>query len=71
MNEAKYAFFREALRRHPEAALELGNDTYRKYVSGNLPERVQWFLRHPDFLVTLAELARRSAQTQEALEPKE
>jgi hypothetical protein len=48
-------FFHQVLQRHPEAVAELPPETFRRYASGELPRAVQWLMRHPAMLRTIAD----------------
>ena len=50
--------FRSALTRHPEAAIELSDDTRDRYKRGQIPKVILWLLRHPALIKALADDAR-------------
>lgn len=59
MGQDEHDLFRRALQCHPEAAVELPAETFRRYAHGMLPKALRWLLRHPAMLRTLAEQVER------------
>lgn len=47
--------FRTTLERHPEAAIELSDDTRMRYKRGQVPQILRWLIRHPALIQALAD----------------
>lgn len=45
--------FQRTLSQHPEAAIELSDDTRDRYRRGEVPKVVRWLVRHPALLAAL------------------
>lgn len=45
--------FRSTLEKTPEAAIELSDDTRARYRQGQVPQVIQWLVRHPALLRAL------------------
>lgn len=54
--------FLDALKRTPEAAIELSDDTRVRYHQGRVPRLLRWLVRHPALIAALAADAQRLAE---------
>ena len=52
--------FRQALRANPDAAAELPERSYHRYITGDFPGVVRWLMRYPELLLALEKDARES-----------
>lgn len=53
--------FVTTLKRTPEAAIEVSDDTRARYLQGQVPQILHWLLRHPALIEALS----RDAQIQQ------
>lgn len=53
MARLKVDNFKQALKAHPDATLELPDRSYHRYITGDFPAIVRWFMRHLALLLAL------------------
>lgn len=62
MAKLKVDHFKQALKSDPDAAAELPDRSYHRYITGDFPTIVRWLMRHPELLLALEKDARVNAK---------
>jgi hypothetical protein len=58
MAKLKVDHFKQALKSDPDAAAELPDRSYHRYITGDFPTIVRWLMRYPTLLLALEKDAR-------------
>jgi hypothetical protein len=68
MAKRRMEHFRKALRANPDAAAELPERSYHRYITGDWPQVVRWLLKYPELLAALEKDAREDPEPAEVSE---